>query len=55
MRLDVYHYDSAVFFQEGSTAFHMAIIRGHTETLRVLLKRGADPNTLKYVSDLNNT
>ena len=30
--------------QDGRSALHMAAKCGHTETVRVLLQRGADPN-----------
>ena len=41
--------------QYGRTAVHMAAKCGHTETVRVLLQRGVDPNqcaTNVHVSDV---
>ena len=40
--------------QYQRTALHYASEGGHHDTLRVLLERGADPNTKDWVSMLKN-
>ena len=39
--------------KDGRSALHMAIKCGHTETVRVLLQRGADPN--QCADDVSDT
>ena len=36
--------------QNQKTALHYASVRGHHDTVRVLLEKGADPNTHDKVS-----
>lgn len=40
-----------VLLQEGSTALHFACDEEHTDVVRVLLARGADPNLATHVSE----
>ena len=38
--------------QDQKTALHYASVRGHHDTVRVLLEKGADPNTCDKVSGM---
>ena len=49
MFIDV-HWYSTILSQDQKTALHYASGGGHHDTVRVLLERGADPNTRDKVS-----
>ena len=50
MFIDVHWYILYYSSQDWKTALHYACEGGHHDTVRVLLERGADPNTRDEVS-----
>ena len=52
MFIDVHWYIHVLYYssQDQRTALHYASEGGHHDTVRVLLERGADPNTHDKVS-----
>ena len=50
MFIDVNWYSTIYSSQDQKTALHHASEGGHHDTVRVLLERGADPNTRDWVS-----